>query len=389
MLQFFARRVCPLPIIYVIIFLLSLHFALPIYITSSFLEDFVPHTLLGALYAAGSLATLASMAIFPAFVRRFGDYRSFLIVMGAEAVALLTLAFSDSPAIIIGAFIVAQVIAGSIILVTDIFLETCATAETVGRERGTALSAGSAAFLVGPPVTGLLLTNGDYWKVFLAATAVILPIVMLARIYLRSFADPSYVRTPYTTAFLASWRTPDLRAIFMSSFTLNVFYAWMVIFMPIYLHAHLGFSWGVIGFMFFIMLIPFVLLEAPLGIVADRLLGEKELLMIGMIIMAVSCAAMAISDSHNPAWWTFLLFVSRIGASTVEVMSETYFFKKITGAQSSVIGFFRNARALAYIIGPAIASIFLIFFPLHALFGLLGVITLSGAWWSSKIHDTR
>ena len=92
--------------------------------------------------------------------------------------------------------------------------------------------------------------------------------------------------------------------------------------------------------------------------------------------------------SKSLAVWALLLFATRVGASAIEVMNETYFFKKVHASDSDIIGFFRNAGPFAYIIGPAIASTLLYFIDYKYLFIILGVIMLFGTRLSLSIKDT-
>jgi len=152
----------------------------------------------------------------------------------------------------------------------------------------------------------------------------------------------------------------------------------MVIYMPIYLHDHIGFDWKTIGIMFTIMLLPFFLLEMPLGKLADKKFGEKEILNLGFLITGVSTASLAFMTSNNVVLWAVLLFITRIGASMIEVSSETYFFKKIDGDNANILNLFRVLRPLAYVLSPIIASILLIFIGMNYLFIVLGIIVMVG-----------
>ena len=59
-------------------------------------------------------------------------------------------------------------------------------------------------------------------------------------------------------------------------------YAWMVIYTPLHM-LDLGFTWEEIGQIFTIMLIPFVLVEYPAGWLADKYIGETEMMSADLI----------------------------------------------------------------------------------------------------------
>ena len=185
-----------------------------------------------------------------------------------------------------------------------------------------------------------------------------------------------------------SFRNKDMRAVLIANYILRFFFAWMVIYTPIYLYSHIGFEWSTIGIIFFVMILPYIIFEIPLGRIADKLTGEKELMIAGFVTSAVFTAGLAMTSSVNPAWWAFLLFGTRIGASFVEVMTETHFFKLVNEEDTNTISLYRNMRPLAYITAPLVASLFLPFIEFRYIFLVLAFITLLGAFSSLSIKDT-
>ena len=87
--------------------------------------------------------------------------------------------------------------------------------------------------------------------------------------------------------------------------------------------------------------------------------------------------------------WALALFVTRIGASAVEIMSESYFYKKIGPHDVHLIAFMYTIRSSAYIVGPLIGTFALLFIDYRFLFAVLGVIMLIGIPYSLHFKDTR
>ena len=162
----------------------------------------------------------------------------------------------------------------------------------------------------------------------------------------------------------------------------------MVIYTPIYLNKNMNFTWDKIGIIFTIMLLPFVLLQLPLGRLSDKI-GEKKLLKLGFIIIIISTITLTFINSKNILIWGLILFATRVGASIIEVMNESYFFKQITARDANIISFFRNASPTAYIIAPLIATPFLLFFPFKFIFIFLGIIMTLGIYLSFTLKDTK
>ena len=162
----------------------------------------------------------------------------------------------------------------------------------------------------------------------------------------------------------------------------------MVVYTPIYLHSHVGFGWNKIGIIFTVMLLPFALLESPLGRLADEKYGEKEILSAGFVIIAVATAALAFVGGPNFYLWMLGLFATRVGASMIEVMNETYFFKKNSDRDPSIIGLFRMTKPFAYIIAPLFATVLFFFADYRLSFLVLGMIMLLGLRYSLTLKDT-
>jgi MFS family permease len=139
--------------------------------------------------------------------------------------------------------------------------------------------------------------------------------------------------------------------------------------MPLRL-LELHFSWQEIGSIFTFMLLPFVFIQYPLGYLADKRYGEKEMLLISLVIAIISTGAIAMLTSENIAWWMFVLFVSRIGIAGLEVLKDTYFYRQIGADDVDIIAFFRTAMPLASIVATALASTMLVFMPLTSIFWL-------------------
>ena len=151
----------------------------------------------------------------------------------------------------------------------------------------------------------------------------------------------------------------------------------------------MGFNWQQLGLMISIALLPFVLLEIPIGKIADKRLGEKELLITGYIVVALGLFAMSITTSTNFLIWTLILLVSRIGASFMEITTESYFFKHINPSNQNLIGTYRTTGPLGFIIGPIIGSFLLIFLDYRYIFAVLGVIMLLSIKFALSIKDTK
>ncbi|MDP6387794.1 MAG: MFS transporter [Candidatus Pacebacteria bacterium] len=375
--------------IYAVGFLSAFHVFIIVYINSSFLNQYISEEFVGMLYIIGSLITISTLTIIPYILRRFGNYLTLVTFTLFEILIILGMAFIKEAMIVIPLFIAHWVIFQIIFINIDIFLETYQKKESdTGSTRGIFLTIINSSLIFSILIVGLILTNEDYWKIYLISAGVLLPFLFIIFTKFRNFKDPVYENFKIWRTFKKFKADRNISNIFMAQFILKFFFSWMVVYMPIYLHDYIGFNWQQIAAIFFIMLLPFILIEIPAGKIADRWIGEKELLLAGFIIMALSTMVIPFIGTASFILWTTILFVTRIGASLVEIMTESYFFKHVKGDDANIISFFRMTRPLAYIAGPIAAIIALQFFPFQYIFLVLGIIMFLGLKYSLALKDT-
>jgi hypothetical protein len=73
----------------------------------------------------------------------------------------------------------------------------------------------------------------------------------------------------------------------------------------------------------------------------------------------------------------------------VEIMTETYFFKKIDGASVNMMSMFRTMRPWASTIGPILAMVCLTFMDIKYIFIVLGLAMFYGLRFSLTLEDTK
>ncbi|MDP1624953.1 MAG: MFS transporter [bacterium] len=373
-------------IIYILGFLFTLSHAIPTYINSSFLASFLPEGLVGIVYTASSIVALAAFIEMPRFLRRFGNLKLALLLLSLCLLSLIGLVSGLGVMIAISAFILNFVAIALINFCVDIFLESFSPDSKTGSIRGAYLSMGAVAWLVSPVLASFILQEIHFSYVYMASALMLLPVISLMLFQLRDFKDPQYSRTPFWKSIVDISGDKDIKSILFAQVLLQFFYAWMVIYAPLYLHQYVGFEWDTIGFILSFMLIPF-LFESWWGKLADAH-GEKKLLSLGFIIMGVATIATAFVTNGNPFVWAGILFVTRIGASIAETMIEAYFFKKVDASKSHLIGFSRMARPFAYVLGPVVATLLFTVADMKTLFIVLGFVMLYGLRYSLAIRDT-
>lgn len=163
----------------------------------------------------------------------------------------------------------------------------------------------------------------------------------------------------------------------------------MVVFTPLYLVNTIGLSWAQFGIIMLFGQAAYVIFEYPIGIIADKYIGEQEMMGLGLMIMAVSTAWISFVNEPNVLMWILIMFITRIGASFVEVTTEVHFFKRTNSTDAQIISFFRVTRPLAYLVGAIISSIALLYLPFNLLFVVIAFLMIPAMFATLNIVDSR
>lgn len=378
--------------VYLLGLFFAFHVAISSYINSSFLSLHISEKHVGIFYTAYSIITFILLTFFaPVILRKVGNYFLSLILIILEISSLAGLVLFQKPLFLVACLFVSFIVVSFFYYSLDIYLEGLSSDRSTGKVRGAYLTATNLGWVFAPILAGQIIHGNNYHNIFVTALIILAPAFLILLFCLKNFKDTVYETKPVWRSLKQVFQSKNLRNIFGVNFLLHFFYSIMVIYMPLYLNKYMGIGWDKIGIIFSIMLIPFVLVQVPLGRLADKKYGEKEILIIGFILMAITASIASFVGVNASIWlWAVVLFVSRIGAASVEVMSDTYFFKKVDSLNSDTISLFRTASPIAYIIGPFFASFLLAYLnvDLKYLFTALGITMLLGVYFSLRLKDT-
>ena len=87
--------------------------------------------------------------------------------------------------------------------------------------------------------------------------------------------------------------------------------------------------------------------------------------------------------------WMVAMFITRVGASFVEVTSESYFFKHAQGEDTDKMSLFRMARPISSIVVPLLGAVALSFTDMSFSFVLLALLMVPGLLLTLFLKDTR
>ncbi len=379
-----------LPWLYLANLLFGLHFFIVQYIHSSFLARYLGVEHMSFLFGIASLLSLVVLGGASYFFAQFGAFKTTFFFTLCIGVSSMFLAWSENTGLIVAAFALMTMLTPSVLLGLDMFLEhNVPSKKSVGMIRGIFLFTATVAALFSPLIAGLTAgEHMEYGHVYLVSGIFLLPFLVVLAYKFRNFSDGSYILFTLPTMHKHIREHKNIRRIAVAQFLLRFYFIWMIVYLPVYLNTVIGFSWPQIGLILFFMLLPYVFVELPAGIIADQFIGEKELLIAGFLITAGATFFTLTLHAPNIALWCTVLFVSRIGAALIESMTETYFFKKVNGAEADMVSFFRMLRPLAYGLGPLVGTIILFYTSFITLWAVLGVAMLFGALWIIPLKDT-
>lgn len=392
----FGRNEAGSPLTFTLVYLVSIIFTfinlLTAYSTSTYLEQFVSPQQVGLLFAVSAGLAIVFSLTLPRLLRHIGNVNTALLLISLVTLALVFMGLAPSILVTLVAFVAYLSLSPQIYLNIDIFLETLIgdNEGSTGSHRGRILTLMSMAAFLSPVAMGYIVgPENDLAHVYFVGAAAGLVLIALIVSRFRHFLDPAYTTIRVRDMLRDAAKDTDIRTVLTGQFLLQFFYTWAVVYIPLYLATVVGFDWQTISTILAAGLFAFVLFEYPIGYVADKHIGEKEMMAVGFVILALASASLSFMASFGVLAWMVLMFVSRIGASLVEVTTESYFFKKVDGTEPNLVSLFRLMRPLANLLGTVAGSVALFFLPFHFIFLVLSLVMISGVFVTSFLTDTK
>ena len=347
--------------------------ALLSYVLSSYLSKYISDQYVSLVYLVSNIVCFIMVFSFGKIIKKIGLFKSAVINMLILLLSLLLqIIIKQNIFTVVSTIIFYQISSALTYIFIDYYIEKYSLDGSTGDTKGLQWTIMNGTFLLGPLLAGFLLEKTGFDFIFLLSLLATVPTFV---IFIKHFKN---IKTTTTkTVNIKLKKIIKNNAVFrisMVSLLLNLFYCWMSIYTPIYMSKVLDLSWDKIGIILAIILLPFAIFQYPVGKIADKYLGQKEMLMTSIIIMGLS--TIALFFTKNVITFTLALFCTRIGASVLEVMRDIHFYKNTSSKDLDLMSFFKSMTSFAYIIGPIISSLILTFFEIKNLFLVLGVIII-------------
>jgi MFS family permease len=375
-------------ILYFISFLLGVSAAFVLYIESDYFKTAAGSDNITPFYIGAYFVALLLVVNWHHFVKKCGEKAVFFTTLFLKLAVVVWLAFSPvniASALVLAAYMILSVISW---LDLDILLESCSSDKVTGRVRGLYLTVQNAGYLAAPLFAGYLVSRFGLQWAFRGAAVFIAATTIVALFKVRPTCSKKINSAGFFELLGKISTRKNILRIYYISFLLEFFYALIIIYAPLYLLEN-GFSWAQIGKMIAVALVPFVILQYPAGLLADKKYEERDMLKIALLIMGLTTIAIYFVSSRSLFVWALVLFGTRVGASLVEVLRDSYFYKRIDKQDVDVVDFFRTVRPVAYIVGPLIAAPVVFFFQIKPIFIIIGVVVLTGLFAAKNLASSR
>lgn len=362
--------------------------ALIAYLNSSMLSQFASPTAISIVYTVASVLSLILVSTAPSIVRQIGAFRYISFALLGSGILLYLISTHTGSAIL--PFFVIYFSLNSVVLYgLDLFLEHYSSESQTGNIRGLYLTFGNIGWVAAPIISTTLQSTLGFSAIYLVAACAVGVALMVMFSSQRGFVDKAYNTSSLLDGLRVLRRNKNIRLITTLNLLLQIFFVVMVIYSPIYLTTVIGFSWKALGILLTAMLLPFVIFPYPTGYVADKYLGEKELMLTALLIMGLATLYFANLGQSTLILYAVVLFSTRVGASILEEMCDSAFFKQVTDADSAVISIYRNMMPFAYTIGPLIAGAVFALTSYYVLFNILGMLMILSTLIALQIKDSR
>jgi|GEM_PF-2036434 len=260
----------------------------------------------------------------------------------------------------------------------SILVNNCSTRKNLGDSEGEYFTFTNLGVLIGVVAGGAIAASFTYNSVFFSSAAIFLCISCLAgNIGLKSEKVHKSIKSIRVEAKRFFSDTKLKR-----TYLLNVgLYFWVSIaflYLPIIMKS-MGLSFRSIGMAFASIIIPYLLLEYPVGKLAQKE-GSKKYLSLGFFAIAI--ASFLIYANYGEIYSTvFFFFVASMGSAMIEPLNEMDLnARSRNGKIIENMAIFKTSLRVAYFVGPLTAAALISVFGMREMFLVLGFV-MAGFWW--------
>ncbi|PIN88142.1 hypothetical protein COV12_00090 [Candidatus Woesearchaeota archaeon CG10_big_fil_rev_8_21_14_0_10_32_24] len=252
-------------------------------------------------------------------------------------------------------------------IVLSLYIRDTANAHKIGLAEGRYYLYANIGWLIGPLIGGYLGQLISRNAVFIfSAFLYFISFIIFQHQHINQHPLITHQKEKKTITELFSnikdfFKIKELWSVYAITLGLNYWWAISTIYIPLYIIQQ-GFGDEVVGWVVAAGILPLVLFEKIIGTLADKH-GLRIYLAMGFLITAIFTALFDIISIVPIV--LILMAVVNIGAAFIEPLQETYLFEIIKKKdEEKFYGVYNTADPLANILGPLIASVFVLFWGL-------------------------
>lgn len=321
-------------------------------------------------YCIAIFSTIVGSWIFTKIGRRTG----MIFSLAAYIVFLLSFAASSHIAILISSLILYTFMFSLLQLGISQYIDHLSTKRNLAThfgENGTLVNLG---WILGPALGGLLASTYSYRAVFVLSALVVFVSLILFIFFEPKDSHPkkkNRVERAHIHA-RAFFKNPFFRKVYLLGLGINIVYGALIL-GPLFFQE-LGASVQQIGLYFALMAIPWIVLEFPIGALADKKKNEPTLFLLSYLIITI--AIFGFGQSNLPTLAAVFLIGIAIGTSLLETTIFSYYYRYVPESEEKMTGVFLTHPNVGIFIGTLLPSILLSFMSLGTFFSLLALILL-------------
>ncbi len=372
-----------------VVLLTSLSFAVMDTVWSLYLYSFLNNaSSVGFISGGMTLLSVLCFIFFTPIIERFSEQK--LLSFGILGMVFGYLLFFIADNILI------VLIAAIVLVISQVFhaesqgilvCDSCNKKE-IGKTEGFVWAIRNLGWLIGPLIGGFVAANIGIPFVFVFCAIFAFMAFIVINTSKINLCNHKVIQMGKLISSLKNMKhffsEGNLLKIYIISGGIAIYFGIIYIYTPLYI-IQSGLPDYFVGLFLFAIVIPLVLLEYPLGKLADKK-GYKKFFMWGYLIIAVFSLLSFLAD--NIYLSLSLLVLATVGAAFIEGNVESFFFKNIKKTdEERYYGPFRTHVDLFSLLGKLICAILLIFFNLHCIYLFLAVVMAFFAFFSLVIKE--
>ncbi|MFA5030146.1 MAG: MFS transporter [Patescibacteria group bacterium] len=345
-------------------------------IISLYIKQFVDSdVLVSVILTCSYLFGVISLIYGSYIIEKLQKRKTMILSLIAYCVVLLLFASNNSSSGMILFFVIYTFLFTLLQLNISLYIDHFSNKKNIATNFGKNGVLGNIGWIIGPILGGLLAAQFSFIEVFLLSSL----FAFLALIIFVFSEPPEHLRhknlhhhVHIRQNIVGFFKNSFLRRMYINSLGFNIMYGSMFL-APLFF-KELGADITLIGFFMGLMAIPWIILELPIGKIADKKHNEKRMFTWGYILLFITLIGFGISKNYYMAF-AFLFFTS-VATSFIEQTIFPLFYRYVPESAIPISSVFLTHNGFGLFLGVLLPTLALTIMGLGTYYALLGVLML-------------